>query len=181
MKRRNALQLIAIGAAATPLAAQNAGHHAASKAVGSTALRFFSPAQNMLVDCISEMIIPADEHSGGASAAGVAAFIDDLVADSDPSVQKAWTDGLAAIDADARSRFGKPFAEAAEPQRDQILAALAENEDDAKTLLERFFVQIKRQTISGYYTSKVGLIDELEYKGGGPQAEFPACKEDHGA
>ena len=173
MKRRNALQLIAIGAAA-PLPAQHAGHGAAT---GKTAgeLRFFSAEQNALVDCIAEMILPADEHSGGAHEAGVSLFIDDLVADSDAKLQKAWTDGLAAVDAEAKSRFGKAFVDGSEAQRDEILAALAENEAKPETDLERFFVTIKRQTVSGYYTSRVGLLDELEYKGGGPIAEYPAC------
>lgn len=167
MKRRNALQIIALGAAATPLPAQHGGHAAD--------LRFFSSEQNALVDCISEMIIPADEHSGGASAAGVAAFVDDLVADSDAAVQTAWTGGLDAIDAEAKSRFGKGFVDCSEAQRDEMLGALAANEDKAGSELERFFVQIKRQTISGYYTSRVGLLDELEYKGGGPIPAYPPC------
>ena len=176
MKRRNALHLIALGAAATPLPAQHAGHgQGAAPKEGSAELRFFSPEQNALVDCISEMIIPADERSGGASAAGVAAFIDELIADSEPDVQKQWTDGLAAMDAEARSRFGRGFVECPEDQRDQILSRLAASEENAQSELERFFVLIKRQTVSGYYTSRVGLLDELEYKGGGPLAEYPAC------
>ena len=174
MKRRNALQLIAIGAAA-PLTAQHAHHGAGAAAKNAAELRFFSAEQNALIDTIAEMILPADEHSGGASEAQVSLFIDDLVAESDTEVQKAWTDGLAAMDSEAESRFGKGFVDCSDEQRDQILAALAENEAQAKTNLERFFVRIKRQTISGYYTSRVGLLDELEYKGGGPIAEYPAC------
>jgi hypothetical protein len=174
MKRRNAIQLIAIGAAA-PLTAQHAGH-AAGGAPATAELRFFSPAQNALVDCIAEMILPADERSGGAHAAKVSLFIDDLLADSEPAEQKAWTEALAGFDAAARKRFNKLFIDASAEQRDQILAGLAEKEDAPRTELERFFVKIKRETISGYYTSRVGLIDELEYKGGGPIAEYPLCK-----
>ena len=175
MKRRNALQLIAIAAAA-PLPAQHAGHGAgAAAAAGEGGLRFFTAAQNALIDCIAEMILPADEHSGGASEAGVSLFIDGLAADSDADVRQAWTDGLAAMDAEAKSRFGSAFVDCSEAQRDQILSALAANEAAAQSELERFFVRIKRQTISGYYSSRLGLLDELEYKGGGPIAEYPLC------
>lgn len=173
MQRRNALQLIAIGAAA-PLSAQHAGHGGTS-AAASAELRFFSAEQHALADCISEMILPADERSGGASAAGVAAFLDDWAAHSDTDVQQAWTAGLAAMDAEAKSRFGEKFVECSAEQRDGILAELAANEDEAKTDLERFFVEIKRQTISGYYTSRVGLMDELEYKGGVPIPAYEPC------
>jgi hypothetical protein len=154
------------------LRAQHAGH-AASAAPAE--LRFFTPEQNALVDLVTEMILPADEHSGGASAAKVSFFIDDLLADSEPAEQQAWTGGLKAFEAEAQSRFRKPFAEASGEQRDSILAAIAVNEDAPQTDLERFFVKIKRQTISGYYTSRVGLLHELEYKGGGPIAEYPLC------
>jgi hypothetical protein len=176
MKRRNALQLIAIGTAA-PLAAQHAGHRAGgSGAAASAELRFFSPEQHALTDSIAEAIIPADERSGGAREAGVGAFIDDLLADSEPATQQLWTSGLAAIDAEAKSRFQQPFLDCGGEQRDRIVAELAANEEDPKTDLERFFVQIKRQTISGYYTSKVGLLDELDYKGGVPIAEYEPCR-----
>ena len=173
MKRRNALRLIAIGGAA-PLAAQHAGHGSSSAAAPGE-LRFFSHEQHALVDCVAEMIIPADERSGGAREAQVATFIDDLVADLEPSVRQSWTDGLAALDAEARSRFDAPFAEASAEHRDQILAELAAAEDGPRSELEKLFVQIKRQTISGYYTSKVGLLTELEYKGGVPLAEYELC------
>ena len=174
MKRRDAMQLIAIGAAA-PLAAQQHAGHSAAEAAAPATLRFFTPDQNALVDCIAEMIIPADERSGGASEAGVSLFIDGLVADSEPAEQQAWPRALAALDAEAKKRFQKPFVECATEQRDRILGELAAKEDDPQSELERFFVKIKRQTVSGYYTSRVGLLDELEYKGGGPLAEYELC------
>jgi hypothetical protein len=66
MKRRTVLQLIAIGAA-TPLGAQHAGHAPAATAAAATVKRrFFSEAQGALIDCLAEMILPADKHSPGA-------------------------------------------------------------------------------------------------------------------
>jgi glucoside 3-dehydrogenase (cytochrome c) hitch-hiker subunit len=177
MKRRTALQLIAIGAAA-PLEAQHAGHApAAAAAAAETAagLRFFSPAQNALVDRLAEMILPADDHSPGAHDAQVSAFIDSLLADSEAKDQQAWTAGLAAVEAEAKQRFEKPFLECAAAEQDQILGAMAEGEENPASPLQRFFVQLKQQTISGYYTSRIGLLQELEYKGIVPIPEYKAC------
>ena len=38
-----------------------------------------------------------------------------------------------------------------------------------------FFVAVKRLTADGYYTSRVGLLDELGYRGNTALAGFPAC------
>jgi len=39
----------------------------------------------------------------------------------------------------------------------------------------RMFRLIKNLTADGYYTSRVGLLDELEYRGNVAQARFPGC------
>lgn len=187
MQRRTALQLIAIGAAA-PLKAQHAGHapvsiaaQAAASAEAAVELRFFSPAQNALVDRLAEMILPADDHSPGAHEAQVSAFIDDLLADSDAKEQKAWTDGLAAVEARARERFSKAFLECSSGEQDQIMAEMAANEQNPANALQRFFAKIKTQTISGYYTSRIGLLEELQYKGIVPIPEYEPCNHpEHG-
>src|SRR5262245_26243011 len=44
--------------------------------------RFFTPDEFAMVDELSELIIPADEHSPGARAAKVAEYIDGRLADS---------------------------------------------------------------------------------------------------
>ena len=41
------------------------------------------------------------------------------------------------------------------------------------------FKAIKSMTADGYYTSKVGLIDELGYTGNSVHTEFPACTHEH--
>jgi hypothetical protein len=43
----------------------------------------------------------------------------------------------------------------------------------------QFFGLIKRLTADGYYTSKIGLIDELGYKGNTALASFPDCVHEH--
>ena len=39
----------------------------------------------------------------------------------------------------------------------------------------RFFRLIKNLTADGYYTSRVGLLDELGYAGNTALARFPTC------
>jgi hypothetical protein len=39
----------------------------------------------------------------------------------------------------------------------------------------RFFIELKRLTVRAYYTSKIGIHDELEYKGNRILQEFAGC------
>src|SRR4051812_38381165 len=47
-----------------------------------SATRFFTPAQHALVEELSETIIPTDSHSGGAKAAKVADYIEQVLRES---------------------------------------------------------------------------------------------------
>ena len=39
----------------------------------------------------------------------------------------------------------------------------------------RFFRELKHLTVRGYYTSKIGIHDEMEYKGNRLLLEFAGC------
>lgn len=175
MERRTALKLIAAGVAAERL--EFAQHHLVQIAANPSTykLQFFTPEQDKLLDRLTDLIIPTDEHSPGASAAKVSQFIDLMVAGSNQSVQEQWTGGLQAVEAEAKARFEKPFLELTAGQQDQILAKMAAHETSPSTDLERFFVRLKSMTIDGYYTSAIGIHQDLEYKGNTALAEFPGC------
>jgi len=175
MERRTALKLIAAGAMAERL--ESAQHHLVQIAANPSTykLQFFTPQQDKLLDRLSDLIIPTDDHSPGASAAKVSQFIDLLAASSSRSVQEQWTTGLKAVEAEAQARFQKPFLDLTPGQQDQILAKMAANETNPSTNLERFFVRLKSLTIDGYYTSPIGIHKDLEYKGNTALAEFPGC------
>ena len=49
---------------------------------------------------------------------------------------------------------------------------MAEGEANPKTDEARFFVALKRRTVRGYYTSRLGIHDELNYKGNTMQEEY---------
>ena len=53
-----------------------------------SAARFFTPAQHTLVEELSETIIPADSHSGGAKAAKVADYIEQVLRETTDDNQK---------------------------------------------------------------------------------------------
>ena len=134
---------------------------------------FFTPEEFSLVDELTELIIPADEHSPGARAAQAAAFIDqqlhETVADE---VKSQWRDGLQRIDALSRQMHGADFLKGSPEQQVAVLARIAQSEENPKSPEERFFAELKSRTAFAYYTSKIGIHAELEYKGNVYQEEF---------
>jgi hypothetical protein len=128
--------------------------------------KFFTAAEYALVDEMSDMIIPTDEQSGGARAAGVAAFIDARMAESfEKEPPQRWRAGIKAVEALSQQTNGKTFMASTPEQRLALLTTLAANEKDPKTDAEKFFREIKGMTIRGYYTSKIGIHDDQRYKG----------------
>ena len=144
--------------------------------------KFFTPAENELVTLISDLIIPTDEKSPGAKEARVNEFIDLMISESDGDERALWRDGLQAVNRESGRRFGKTFVEVAEDRQISLLEAMSQNEGNPQNLQERFFGQIKRRTIEGYYTSEIGIHQDLEYKGNAVMLEFEGCTHpEHGA
>ncbi|MBI3472559.1 MAG: gluconate 2-dehydrogenase subunit 3 family protein [Candidatus Solibacter usitatus] len=165
MERRVAVQALAGVMVAGPIAAQPA-----------SGLRFFGPAEDALLNRLTELILPADSHSPGAREAQVSRFIDLMVSHSDPQVRDLWRTGLRAVDGEASRRFSQTFLASSPAQQDQILRAMASSEKRPETELERFFVRLKSMTIDGYYTSAIGIHRDLRYQGNRALDEFPGCR-----
>lgn len=138
-------------------------------------LKFFNAAQMALVTTISELIIPTDDHSPGAKAAEVPAFIDLMVSESPAETKTLWRDGLSAMDKLSQAKFSKTFNRATPTQQIALLTEISQNESKPQTLEERFFKAIKSLTIDGYYTSKIGIHQELGYQGNTYVKEFKGC------
>jgi len=176
LSRRDMLRLAAAAAAAPLVPRAALGETAAAPALVPG--RFFDAVEMALLDELTETIIPQDEHSGGARAAGVAAYIDGRLAEYDPGIpdlreeRLKWKAGLALVDAQAREVSGTRFLEASPAQRIAVLQKLAAGEEDPKTDADRFFVELKDWTTFGYYTSRIGIHDEMEYKGNSLLMEF---------
>jgi gluconate 2-dehydrogenase gamma chain len=170
MTRRELLKVAGAAAAAVPLAG---GDVLAAVAATAAAVHFFTPAQLAMVDELTEIIIPADDHSGGARAAKVAAYIDYRLAESlDAEPRRKWAEGLALVDALARDQKGVGFMQLSPEDRLSVVTAMAAEEKNPTTMHGKFFLELKEQTSDAYYSSKIGLHDDLEYKGNVLQEEY---------
>ncbi len=128
--------------------------------------KFFTPAEFALLDELSDMIIPTDAVSAGARAAGVASYIDGRLFESlERDVQARWRSGLHAVDALSREMHGKAFLAGTPEQRVAVLTKMSAAEADPKTPVEKFFKDLKWWTVFGYYTTKIGIHDDQQYKG----------------
>jgi gluconate 2-dehydrogenase gamma chain len=138
--------------------------------------RFFTPSQHTLVEELSETIIPADSHSGGAKAAKVADYIEKTLRETTDDNQKAlWREALPLIDSMSQHYTGKSFVNASPEERAAVLTVISDNDNITDVPEVRFFLQLKRMTVEGYYTTKIGIHDELEYKGNRILQEFAGC------
>jgi len=145
------------------------------------AARFFTPEQHALVEELSETIIPADSHSGGAKAAKVVDYIEQTLRDTHDDTQKAlWREALPLIDSMSQHYTGKTFVNASPEERVAVLTVLSDNIRMSELPEVRFFKELKRITVEGYYTSKIGIHDELQYKGNRILKEYVGC-DDQGA
>jgi hypothetical protein len=158
LTRREMIQATAAAAAASALPVLPAP-------AAQTTPRFFTAAEFAVVDEMSDMIIPTDAQSGGARAAGVAAYIDARLAESFEKEPPArWRAGLQAVEALSREMSGKTFMASSPEQRLAVLTRMAA-EAEPKTPAQQFFGEIKGFTVRAYYTSKIGIHDDQQYKG----------------
>lgn len=185
--RRTALKVIAVGvgtASTLPILENSVlgqhphlevGQAPAASAAAASAGKFFSLQEMETVAAISDLIIPTDEHSPGARAAGVSTFIDLMISESPVEIKTLWRHGLAAIDRLSEQRAATPFMRASQEQQMSLLKAISRNERQPKTIEERFFVAIKSATVDAYYTSPIGIHQELRYQGNAVLREFVGC------
>lgn len=147
--------------------------------VATYAPQFFNPDEFHTVEILAAMIIPTDD-APGAKEAQVANYIDFVIfsaAEFEPLLQKQWIDGLAFIQRESQRQFGKSFREVAEAERIKLLTDMSAPERDPKEQHEgfAFFSVLKDMTVEGFYTSKIGLIDVLDYQGMNYMPDFPGC------
>ena len=135
--------------------------------------KFFSAEDFRNLEAFSAILIPTDE-TPGAREAFVAPFIDFVVnaaAEYAPDLQTQWraavawlrTQGFSGMQTEQQLAFVERIAA---PERDHSKA----RDEGFKT-----YQLIKEMTVHAFYTSRVGLVDVLEYKGLAYLTEFPAC------
>jgi len=127
--------------------------------------KFFTGPEFALLDELADLIIPTDAHSPGARAAGVAAYVDFRLSEALEPEQTKWRSGLAAVDALSQELHGQAFLQGSAGQRVAVLTRMAAGEHDPKTPADHFFQTVKHWTARAYYTSKVGIHADQQYKG----------------
>jgi hypothetical protein len=165
MERRELFKIITVGALAGPAAAQTHNHAASPTKSAGKHPPFFSDSQRAVVDRLADIIIPTDEQSPGAHEAGAVRYIDLLAGASAPARHQQWLRGLEAVDAAAKARFSKAFAECEREQQEEIVTTMAANEGAPRNDLERFFELIKHATVDGYRFSEIGVKQYMGWTG----------------
>jgi hypothetical protein len=189
VNRREALQRLAAGAVGAAAAggwveslsalSQAHAHRPATAAVMSAQAwkpRLLTPAQNEAVIAITELIIP-ETDTPGARAVGVNRFVDRVLQDASRAERTRFFRGLAWMDEQSRKVSGKGFAASPPAEQTALLTRIAD-EDNAAEADRRgveFFRAIKSMTISGYYTSEIGLRRELGDDGQLAVEQFVGC------
>ena len=184
VNRREALRRLAVGGAATAALpswvehlsalaldhAQSHGQHAAAaKTAAAWKPKVLTPHQNATVITVSELIIPQTD-TPGAKAANVNRVIDAVLLEGREGDRAKFLAGLTALDERSKTEFGKPFVDATPDQHTAMLTKLSTEPVD------EFFEAIKSMTIIGYYTSEVGMREEMGDNGNLFFAEFKGCE-----
>ena len=182
--RRTALRTLAAGAAAawvdslSALAAQHAHSPAAQAAIAAQEWtpRVLNLRQNETIITLTELIIPQTE-TPGAKAARVNRFIDGVLQRAKPADRDSFLRGLTWMDERSRTQFRTDFVAATPAQQTELLTTLSKSDGETAELRAgvQFFRAIKSMTIDGYYTTEIGLRQELGDNGQLFLAQFAGC------
>ena len=134
--------------------------------------KFFNEHEYKTLEKLADLIIPADEHSPGALAAGAPEFIDFLSSQS-PELAEIYTGGLAWLDHQMNKTYSATFVAAAPDQQTSMLDLIAYRKNDSPELGPgiQFFNWVRNMTVDAFYTSKAGM-DDLGYMGNSAMSEF---------
>lgn len=135
--------------------------------------KFFSPEDFQSLDAFTAILIPTDD-TPGARDAHVAPFIDfvlNAAAEYAPETQDQWRNAMSWL-------HSRQFGQLSPEEKVSLVRRMSEPEQDRSRSHEEgysVYRLLKDMTVHAFYTSRVGLIDVLEYKGNAYLTEFPAC------
>lgn len=132
--------------------------------------QFFNPHEMEVLGILCALILPANDNFGSATDAGAPDFIEFMVKDY-PPFQTPIRGGLMWLEHKSNTDYSTGFKLISEAQQKEILDVIAfpniELPESEWPLEERFFATLKNLTLTGYFTSKMG-IEDLGYKGNQP-------------
>ena len=132
-----------VSSAFVPLAALTATAQAAETAL--------TPAQLRTLEAFVERLIPRDELGPSAAEAGAQVYIDRALAGPNAGEKQTFVDGLAAMDAFARSSQGGAFADLPPEKRDAVIAAMERGAATGFGNAQQFFTRVRRLTLEGMF------------------------------
>jgi hypothetical protein len=182
VQRREVLRILGTAAAAAQFPGFSKWGFACGH-IGNAALQikpavyrpqFFTTAEYATVERLTEIIIPND-GTPGAKDAGVAEFIDFMVA-NDPNAQYGFRTGLTWLDAHAEQTAGKRFVDLTPEEQTSLLEPFGfkDKARPGEDYGRRFFREMREYTVTGFYTSEIGF-KELDNPALKFYAESPAC------
>ena len=175
------ISALASGAGLATLAAAQQVHEAVAEdkkaANGVYKPKAFTAHEFKTLQRLSDLIIPADEHSPGALAADAAEWIDYMASNS-PELREIFTGGMAWLDHEMQRRYGADFVDAKPEQQTAMLDLIAfeKNETPENAAGIHFFHWARNLVMDAYYTSPIGIKD-LGYMGNSAMSEFHVPEE----
>jgi glucoside 3-dehydrogenase (cytochrome c) hitch-hiker subunit len=165
MDRRHLLKLLGTSAAFagwSPLELEGLLTPGGTRRAG---VAFFTEEQREAVAAFSDLIIPTTD-TPGAVEAGCVEYIELIVSEwYDAEERERFMRGLAHLDEHAEATTGVRFSNAGVAHQTAMLKgmeaegrALMEADPDA---VESFFQQARGLVLHGYYTSEIGMTEEL--------------------
>lgn len=149
-------------------------HHAVAdvKKQGAYKPKCFTESEYKLLAKLTEMIIPADEHSPGALAGGAPEFIDFLSSQC-KELADIYTGGLAWLNHQMNKQYSVGFLAATLEQQTAMLDLIAYKKNITPELAPgiHFFEWVRNMTVDAFYTSKAGM-DDLGFMGNSAMSEF---------
>jgi gluconate 2-dehydrogenase gamma chain len=125
----------------------------------------FTPDEWRLVRLLVNYVIPRDARSGSATDARVPEFMDFMLGEN--AGMRTWMrNGIAWLNGECRKRFTKGFVSCTDPQRREVLDAIAfprKAAPEHKPGVD-FFNSFRNLTSSGFWSSRIGVAD-LGYMG----------------
>lgn len=165
MNRRELIRLLGGTALAASLSSEQLlalGRDTHRRARDWQGAGFFDHHQMHTVAAAGERILPATD-TPGAMAAECHRFTERIVADHyDERRQRRLVDGLVRLDQQSAARFQRLFVQLSDEQQDSILAEVEGAAYEASVNgADSFWRDLKYLTLYGFYTSEIGIEQEL--------------------
>ncbi len=177
MHRRDLLRMFTVAAVSPALSPELFAMLREAQPASGYALRTLTQHQNETVVAMIDLILPATD-TPGAKGARVNEFMDVILTEwANSGERDHFLSGLAGVDVQTNTLFGKDFAATSIAQQTALLRSMDDSihwtadthhhgsvplKDRDNHLGGEFFKVFKTMTLHGYYTSEIGFTQELK-------------------